>query len=56
MNKAQLKALRVDIEAVIQEREHLGEYNADSKYMMLLLKNMRLLIDHTLAKEGTPKK
>jgi len=48
MNKKQLQEFKNDLESVIVSREALGEYNADSKYMLYLLKNMRSLVQHAI--------
>lgn len=54
MNKKQLQEFKNDLESVIVSREALGEYNADSKYMLYLLKNMRSLVQHAI--DSYPKK
>lgn len=54
MNKKELLKFREAVEDVIAERKALGDYNADSKYMVFLLGNMRTLIDHALTQ--MPKK
>jgi len=48
MNKKQLQEFKNDLEDVIVSREALGEYNADSKYMLYILKNMRSLVQHAI--------
>jgi len=54
MNKKQLQEFKNDLESVIVSREALGEYNADSKYMLYILKNMRSLVQHAI--DSYPKK
>jgi len=54
MNKKQLQEFKNDLEDVIVSREALGEYNADSKYMLYILKNMRSLVQHAI--DSYPKK
>ena len=49
MNKKQLVEFRGEVEKVIAQREALGEFDANSKYMMFLLKNMKTLIDHAIS-------
>lgn len=50
MKKSDLFLFRDDVDRVIRERKSLGEFNADAKYMMFLLQNMRTLIDHAIDK------
>lgn len=54
MNKKQLLEFRGEVEKVIEERKALGDFDANSKYMVFLLGNMRALIDHALTQ--IPKK
>lgn len=49
MNKKQLMAFRSDVEEVLAERQALGNFDANSKYMVFLLGNMRNLIDHAIS-------
>jgi hypothetical protein len=56
MNKRELLAFRAEIEGLIEDREALGEYNADSKHMLLLLMGMRELVDHAISQLPKPVK
>ncbi len=48
MNKKQLVEFRGEVEKVIAERRGLGDFDANSKYMIFLLGNMRSLINHAI--------
>ena len=48
MNKKQLNEFKSEVEKVIAQREALGDFDANSKYMVFLLKNMRSLIQHSI--------
>lgn len=48
LNKKQLLDFRGEVEKVIAERKALGEFDANSKYMIFLLGNMRSLINHAI--------
>jgi hypothetical protein len=50
MNLKQLIEFREVIEEARLERKHLGEYDANSKYLNFLLDNMAKLVDHELSK------
>lgn len=56
MNKKQLTEFKSEVEKVIAERRALGDFDANSKYMMFLLGNMRSLIDHAIATYPKPVK
>jgi hypothetical protein len=49
MNKKELIAFKAEVEKVISERKSLGDFDANSKYMIFLLGNMRSLIDHAIS-------
>lgn len=49
MNKKQLQDFRKEVDRVYEQRKALGEFDANSKYMMFLLGNMRSLIDHAIS-------
>ncbi len=55
MNRKQLIAFRGEVEKVIAERKALGDFDANSKYMIFLLANMRSLIDHAINTYPTTK-
>lgn len=55
MNKKQLLEFRGEVEKVIEERKALGDFDANSKYMVFLLGNMRSLIDHAISTYPTTK-
>jgi hypothetical protein len=48
MNKKQLQAFKGEVEQVISQREALGDFDANSRYMVFLLKNMRSLVEHAI--------
>lgn len=48
MNKKQLNEFKAEVEKVIAQRDALGDFDANSKYMVFLLKNMRSLIQHSI--------
>lgn len=48
MNKKQLLEFRAEVEKAIAERNALGDFDANSKYMRFLLGNMRHLINHAI--------
>jgi hypothetical protein len=54
MNKKQLVEFRGEVEKVIAERKALGDFDANSKYIMFLLANMRSLIDHAISQYPKP--
>jgi hypothetical protein len=56
MNKKELQEFRLEVEKVILERKALGEFDANSRYMMFLLGNMRALIDHAISQYPKPMK
>lgn len=56
MNKKQLMSFRTDVEEVLAERKALGDFDANSKYMVFLLGNMRNLIDHAISQYPKPDK
>lgn len=49
MNKKQLIEFRDEVDKVYRERKALGEFDANSKYMMFLLGNFKHLINHAIA-------
>jgi len=49
MNKKQLIEFKAEVEKVIAERKVLGDFDANSKYMIFLLGNMKSLIDHAIS-------
>lgn len=56
MNKKQLIAFRGEVEEVLAERKALGDFDANSKYMVFLLGNMKALIDHAISQQPKPEK
>jgi len=56
MNKKELVRLHAEVDEALRERRALGEYNADSKHMLLLLGNMRELIAHAISQASPEKK
>jgi hypothetical protein len=56
MNKKQLIEFRGEVDKVIEERKALGDFDANSKYMVFLLGNMRALIDHAISQQPKPEK
>ena len=49
MKKSELIAFKAEVEQVLAERKALGDFDANSKYMVFLLGNMRSLIDHAIS-------
>lgn len=49
MDQKQLWQMREEIEDAIADRQAAGEYNADSKHMLLLLKRLLALTDHAIS-------
>lgn len=49
MTKKQLIEFKAEVEKVLAERKSLGDFDANSKYMVFLLGNMRSLIDHAIS-------
>lgn len=49
MNKKQLVEFRDEVDKVYRERKALGEFDANSKYMVFLLGNFKHLINHAIA-------
>lgn len=56
MNKKQLIAFREDVNRAIGARERLGEFDANSRDIIWLLKNMGALVDHAIATYPKPPK
>lgn len=56
MNKQQLQDLRDDIAEAVDKRKTLGEFDANSYHMMLLLRSILALTDHAIATQAKPKK
>ena len=56
MQKRELLAFRAEVQGILEDREALGEYNADSKHITLLFRSMRELIDHAISQYPKPKK
>lgn len=56
MNRKQLLEFRGEVDKVIEERKALGDFDANSKYMVFLLSNMRDLIDHAISTYPKAKK
>jgi hypothetical protein len=56
MNKKELLELRDDVDEALNERYALGEFDANAKHMILLLSNMRGLIDHAISQQPKPVK
>lgn len=56
MNKRELTAFKGEVEKVLAERKALGDFDANSKYMVFLLGNMRSLIDHAISQYSKPEK
>ena len=56
MNKKQLIEFRAEVEKVLSERKALGDFDANSRYMVFLLGNMRSLIDHAISQMPKPEK
>lgn len=54
MNKKELIAFKGEVEKVLAERRSLGDFDANSKYMVFLLGNMRSLIDHAISQIPKP--
>lgn len=54
MNKKQLFEFKAEVEKVIAERKALGDFDANSKYMIFLLGNMKALIDHAISQYPKP--
>jgi hypothetical protein len=59
MKKKELIEFRAEMEKVIIAREALGEFDANSKYMIFMLHNMRAMVQHMIdtypkAKNGKP--
>lgn len=48
MNKKELLEFREEVDRVIAQRKALGDFDANSKYMIFLLGNMRSLINHAI--------
>jgi len=49
MKKHELQEFRAEIEAVIQERRALGEYDANAKHMNWLLDQLAKIVDHSIS-------
>ena len=49
MNKNELLQFRQEIEAIIQERRALGEYDANAKHMNWLLDQLAKIVDHSIS-------
>src|SRR5882724_11439821 len=56
MNKKQLNELLKSTEDALSERRRLGEFDANSGHMILLLRNLCDLIDHTISQMPPEKK
>jgi hypothetical protein len=54
MKKHELEEFRFEIEQVINERKHLGEYDANAKHMNWLLEQLAKLTDHALSQYPKP--
>ncbi len=48
MNKKELVDLYYDVEEACEERRRLGEFDANSKYVMLALEGLRVLLANTI--------
>lgn len=53
MKKKDLIELHHDIEEAVAERQRLGDFDANSKHMRLLMESMQRLVEHAI--EQTPK-
>lgn len=49
MDREALIALRDEVERAFHEREHSGEFDANSKHIALLLETVLYLCDHALS-------
>jgi len=56
MNKKELRELLKSTEDALSERRRLGEFDANSGHMILLLRNLCDLIDHTISQMPPEKK
>ncbi len=56
MNKKELQQFRIDVANVLAERESVGDFDTNAKYMRLVLKGMINLIDHAIDKYPKPVK
>ena len=56
MNRKELFLMRAEVEMALLEREALGEFDANAKHMILLLRNMRSLIEHAIDQTKVEKK
>lgn len=56
MNKKELLQFRIDVANVLAEREGVGDFDTNAKYMRLILKGMVNLIDHAIDKYPKPVK
>jgi hypothetical protein len=54
MNRKQLLAFREDLANAMIERQHLGDYDANSQYINFLLKHMVELTDHAISQYPKP--
>lgn len=56
MNRKQLLEFRMQVHGAILDREHVGDYNADSKHILSLLRGMLTLTDHAIEQLPRPEK
>jgi len=56
MNKKELVRLQAETDEALRERQSLGEFDANAKHMILLLRNMRALIEHAISQANPEKK
>lgn len=56
MKKKELQEFKAEVEKVLAERKALGDFDANSKYMVFLLGNMSHLIDHAISQYPKPNK
>ncbi len=56
MNKQALVKMHVEIDEALVERQSLGEFDANAKHMILLLRNIRALVEHAISQATTEKK
>lgn len=56
MDRKQLLELREVIEGAVIERQAAGEFDANSRHMLLLLKSLLALIDHAITQYPWPGK
>jgi hypothetical protein len=54
MNRRELIIFREHIDHAIQERKHLGEYDANSQYINKLLELIATLVDHAIDQAPKP--